>query len=99
MSDFKSYIKNNSQNNGSETNCTISESEKKQCEEKLKNTAKKYEGKSEDELMGEILKQVAVGKSSGELKNSDIDEFYKKVSPMLNREQRKKLDSIINKIK
>lgn len=99
MSDFKSYIKNNSENNGAESNCVISESEKKQCEEKLKNTAKKYEGKSEDELMGEILKQVAAGKSSGQLKNSDIEDFYKKVSPMLNREQRKKLDTIINKIK
>ena len=36
MSDFKSYIKNNSENNGAESNCVISESEKKQCEEKLK---------------------------------------------------------------
>lgn len=68
-------------------------------EKELRETAKRYEGKSEDELMGEILRQASLGKKTGKLSQQDIDNFYQNVYPMLSRDQRRKLDSIIKKIK
>lgn len=104
MKDFKSYIKNNAEKvNGKDQTdsmngeCKVSDENIKK--ERILREAKKYEGKSEEELMGEIMKQAMAGRNSGQLSDKDIDEFYKKVSPMLNHEQRKKLDKIIKQIR
>lgn len=58
-----------------------------------------YADKSENELMGELLREVAKGRANGTLDNGDIDNFYNQAAPLLTAEQKKKLDNIINIIK
>ena len=58
-----------------------------------------YADKNENELMGELLREVAKGRANGTLTNADIDNFYEQAAPLLNTEQKKKLDNIIRIIK
>lgn len=61
--------------------------------------AKKYSGKSEDELMEEIFARVNQSKRNGTFDQAELDKFYKTVAPMLNGEQLKKLKNILSMIK
>lgn len=65
----------------------------------IREKAKQYEGKSEDQLLSELFKRVNDGKRSGTLNNADIDNFAAQVAPMLSPEQREKLDRLIRMIK
>ena len=65
----------------------------------IKNFAGKYEGASEDRLISEIIKEAEKGRKNGTLTDADIDRFKNTLSPMLNAEQRSKLNKIIQKLK
>ena len=65
----------------------------------IKRKAKQFEGKSENQLMDELFKRVNEGKKNGTLNNSDLDYFASQAAPMLNAEQRKKLQTIMSKMK
>ena len=65
----------------------------------IKRKAKQFEGKSENELMGELFKRVGEGKKNGTLTDSDLDRFAAQAAPMLNAEQRKKLQQLLSKMK
>lgn len=67
--------------------------------EAMKNTAAKYRGKSEGELMRELKQTVQKDKAAGTLTDKKMDNFQKKISPMLNEQQRKKLDKIMKELK
>ncbi len=67
--------------------------------EAMKNTAAKYRGKSEDELMRELKQTVQKDKAAGTLTDKKMENFQKKISPMLNEQQRKKLDKIMKELK
>ena len=71
----------------------------KNSSEMLKNFAKKYEGASEDKLISEIMKEAEKGRKNGTLTNAEIDRFKNMLSPMLNSEQRKKLENVVEKLK
>ena len=59
----------------------------------------KYKGKSKDELMRELKTVVAQGKSKGTINDEMIENMRSKVGPMLNSEQKRNLDSIVNMLK
>ncbi|MBO5851577.1 MAG: hypothetical protein J6R29_04525, partial [Clostridia bacterium] len=59
----------------------------------------KYEGASEEDIISAIMLEAEKGRKRGTLTDSDIDNFYKMLYPMLNSSQQKKLNSVINKIK
>ena len=61
--------------------------------------AKQYEGMEEDQLMGELMKNVAQGRQDGSFSEEKLDEFITKVSPMLTQEQRKRLEEIRGKLR
>ncbi len=61
--------------------------------------AQKYEGKSTDEMMNEIIKTAEEGRKNGTLKDGDIDAFYNTVYPLLNKSQREMLNTIVKKLK
>ena len=65
----------------------------------LKSFAKKYEGASEDQIINEIMLEAQKGKRNGTLTNADIDRFKNMLYPMLNSNQRAKLEKVIKKIK
>lgn len=71
----------------------------KNSTEALKNFARKYEGASEDKLISEIMKEAEKGRKNGTLTNAEIDRFKNMLSPMLNSEQRKKLEKVVEKLK
>ncbi|MGI6150624.1 MAG: hypothetical protein ACOYIR_01570 [Christensenellales bacterium] len=63
--------------------------------EGLMNQAKKYEGKSEAELLGELVSKY----KQGALRDEDLDRFVNQSGPMLSPDQRQKLQSIIQRIR
>lgn len=73
--------------------------EQKRQFEAMKNTASRYKGKSEAELMRELKRTVEKDKAAGKLTDSKMDNFSKKISPMLNEQQRKKLNKIMKELK
>jgi hypothetical protein len=87
MRDFNSFKPNNDKDNQN-SNMDL-----------LKNLAKKYEGASEEDIVSAIMLEAEKGRKRGTLTDSDIDNFYKMLYPMLNSSQQKKLNSVILKIK
>ena len=69
------------------------------AEELTKKLASAYNGKSNMEMMKGILAEAEKSKRAGTLSNEELENFYKTFSPMLDSAQRKKLRSIIDKLK
>lgn len=61
--------------------------------------AKAFYGKSQKDVWQAILAQAEEGKRNGTLTNEDLDNFYKTVYPLLDGVKKKKLKSIIEKLK
>lgn len=59
------------------------------------NQAKKYEGKSEAELMNELVASY----KNGALKDEDLERFIRQAGPMLNPAQMQRLQSIIERLR
>ena len=57
--------------------------------------ARQYQGKSESEIEAEIRKVAAKGKADGSLNMSQVESFAESLAPMLNRDQKRKLDEIM----
>ena len=86
MRDFNSYSSEKTKIDGDAMNV-------------IKDFAGKYEGASENELILEIMKEAEKGRRNGTLTNADIDRFKNTLSPMLNSQQRQKLEKIVQKLK
>lgn len=65
----------------------------------MQQTISKYENKSEGELMGELEKAINSGRKDGSFSDDMLEKFMKNVAPMMDSNQRKKLDSIARTIK
>ena len=57
-----------------------------------------YDKNGEDKLVQDIFKNVAYQKKQGKLTNEQIFQFVKNVSPMLNQNQRKRLDDLVEQL-
>lgn len=73
--------------------------EQKEQFEKLKGIAKKYEGKSDDDILKDLSQAVQKGKKDGTLTNEKIDSIASTIAPMLNSEQKNKLARLMQTIK
>ena len=69
------------------------------AEELTKQIASAYHGKSNAEMLKNILAQAEKSKRAGTLSNAEIDTFYQTFSSMLDSSQRKKLKTIVEKLK
>ena len=69
------------------------------AEELTKRIASSYNGKSSAEILRGILAEAEKSKRAGTLSNEEIENFYQTFSPMLDTVQRKKLRSIVEKLK
>ena len=65
----------------------------------LEETISQYGDKSEDELMGDLQQMIKNGREDGTFSNEVLDGFMKNVAPMLNKQQKKRLDEIAQMIK
>lgn len=65
----------------------------------VKNTAKRFDGKSQNDIMRAILEEAERGKKSGRLTNADIDRFTMMLSPLLDDKKRKYLYKIVERLK
>ena len=68
-------------------------------EEDIRETAKTYEGKSDDEMLAEILKMAKKGRTDGSFSEEKLNEFARNVSPMLNEEQRERLQKVVSMLR
>ena len=65
----------------------------------IKNLAGKFDGKSENEILSAIFKEAEKGRQAGTLKDEDIDRFASMLAPMIDDGKRKKLYSVVDKLK
>ncbi len=69
------------------------------AEELTKKIASAYNGKSNADMLRNILTEAEKSKRAGTLSNAEIENFYQTFSPMLDSAQRKKLRAIVDKLK
>ena len=89
MEDFANYSKNTNKDSNQTSD----------WEKELKQTAARYNGKNEAELLRDIFVRAQQGKRDGTLTNEQIDAFYKQISPMLDSAKRKKLQKLLLQLK
>ncbi len=91
---FSDYKQNN-------TNDSKQSSKKmdKNAERLLRNFVKDYEGKSQSDIVAEIVKVAEKNRREGKLSDADLDNFANMLRPMLDRDQLKELDAIISRLK
>lgn len=59
---------------------------------------KKYSGRSEGELMSELMAKVSSAKRDGSFDAQSLDEFVRLVSPELDEQSRLKLQTLVKTI-
>lgn len=95
MEDFKNYAKNAGQNpkntNGKSSSGGIYET--------VFRLAKKYDGKSQNELLRAIFEEAEKRKRAGTLTNAEIDNFVALLSPILDAKKRSYLNKIAADLK
>ena len=98
MKDSKKYCRFNSENNTQQSQSYASESVSQSDEENIREKVDYYSNMSENQLYEELFKEVVKGKQNGTLTKEGLMNFYNMVTPMLNEQQRLKLDEIIKKL-
>ncbi len=66
--------------------------------EEMKKLAAKYEREGEGQLVKDILNNVLEQKAAGKLTNEQLLQFAKRISPLLNAEQKERLDSLVQQL-
>lgn len=107
MKDFKSYSGDNSTqrnaNHGAQgagnSNNSGADSGAEQTVNMAAMLAKAFEGKSEGQVLQTIIAQAEQGKRDGTLTNTDLDNFYNTLAPLLDGFKKQKLRSIIARLK
>ena len=91
MQDFNEYSKNFKNESVGDTEKSIMDL--------VKNLSKKFDGKSQNDLLKAIYEEAFKGKQNGTLSNEQIDAFYKVLAPMLDDKKRKLLGKVVEEIK
>lgn len=65
----------------------------------LKGFLKNYEGKSQSDLINEIIKVAEENRKKGKLSDADLDNFYLMLKPMVTKQQLSELEKIILRLK
>lgn len=66
--------------------------------EEMKRLASKYEREGEGQLVRDIVNNVIEQKARGNLTNDQLIAFAKRVSPLLNSEQRARLNGLLEEL-
>ncbi len=95
--DLKNFARRKGKNVDEQIVREIPQEKQAQAQE-LKEQISQYEGKSEDELFTALLAQVEQGKRDGSFSEEGLHSFIQSVSPMLDEQQRQKLNEIADQI-
>ena len=66
--------------------------------EEMKRLAAKYEREGEGQLVKDIVNNVIEQKARGTLSNEQLVAFAKRISPLLNSEQRSRLEGLVEQL-
>ena len=66
--------------------------------EEMKRLAAKYEREGEGQLVKDIVNNVIEQKARGTLSNEQLIAFAKRISPLLNAEQRSRLEGLVEQL-
>ena len=69
------------------------------AEELTRKLAAAYNGKSNAVMLKNILEEAEKSKRAGTLTNAEIEAFYQSFAPMLDATQKRKLRSVVEKLK
>lgn len=69
------------------------------AEDLTQKIAAAYNGKSNAEMLRQILAEAEKSKRAGTLSNEEIERFYQSFAPMLDGAQRRKLRVVVEKLK
>lgn len=94
MKSFKDY---EGQDKGAEN--TQNDENTATAEELAQRIAAAYNGRSNADMLRNILLEAEKSKRAGTLSNEEIESFYQTFSPMLDATQRRKLRMIVDKLK
>ena len=95
--DLRGFSKDRSRGQQSEKTQRQAMSEE-QVTRDVKKTIKELEGSSEDQLMARLFEEIERGKRDGTFSPEAMQDFVKNVSPMLNSQQKKRLEEIIRSL-
>ena len=99
MQNFSDYIKNNKSNKSSSVSedCKI-ESDSK-TKENLQSKIDEYSNYSSDKLISEFVRLTIEKKRKGELTDFELEKLKSTITPMLNDEQIKTLENLMQMVK
>ena len=86
---------NSASYNGTQSN---PQSEYERRVEEMKRLAAKYEREGEGQLVKDIVNNVIEQKARGTLSNEQLIAFAKRISPLLNSEQRSRLEGLVEQL-
>lgn len=66
--------------------------------EEMKRLAAKYEREGEGQLIKDIVNNVIEQKARGQLSNDQLRSFANRIRPLLNNEQRARLDGLVEQL-
>lgn len=66
--------------------------------EEMKKLAAKYQREGEGQLVKDILNNVLEQKAAGKLTNDQLLQFAKRISPLLNDEQKTRLNELVQQL-
>lgn len=76
----------------------VKNSEYEEKVRQMKQLAAKYEREGEGQLVKDILNNVIEQKAAGTLSNDQLIAFSKRISPLLNAEQRTRLNALLQEL-
>lgn len=98
MKSFKEYTKQAGEvgaaQNGAQTAETAAS-----AEELAKKIAAAYNGRSNADMLRNILTEAEKSKRAGTLSNEEIEAFYQSFAPMLNGLQKRQLRAVVDRLK
>ena len=97
MRSFKNYTKDAESVAGAKE--YTQEEETATAEELTQKIAAAYNGKSNKDMLRNILAEAEKSKRAGTLSNEEIEAFYQSFAPMLDGGQRKQLRVIVDRLK
>ncbi len=99
MQDFNDYVGSTSNGQGGNFGGSSSGGGGGNIFDMVSSIAKKFDGKSQNDLLKAIYEEALRGKRNGTLSNADIDNFVAVISPALDNKQRKILHKISEELK
>ena len=84
--------------NSTQQGGTNPQSEYERWVEEMKRLAAKYEREGEGQLVKDIVNNVIEQKARGTLSNEQLIAFAKRISPLLNSEQRSRLEGLVEQL-